>query len=382
MLGIYTVIGSPWCYTREQPVAGSTPIGALTPGTKINVIRIVNGWAEYQLYTNAGSPIKTIGPVQNPRLAYVYAELIRPDAITPPPVTNNKLILGMNVIANGDSARLAISKGARFISVTFNPDLAASLRNEYPGLMIAHRGNFWKGHLPSWDEFRNFHGYALSNGGYVYGVNEYDQIDDNTRKRAAWDYEMWNRCRDLGVTFIGGGWPAGCPNIVEASVRDDLRTYYAPLVNAGMWLNQHTYSGDDHSGTPAKERIFCNNTQVITWEGITATARQTWWLEERERFYCIYCNFDPAKFRIVSDETGMDWLGTGSFWAFNYTPAEIVDWSREYIKRRSEPWLYNGNMYPSPALASAFFQMGDNDAWAGYDMTPALDALQAGNWGQ
>lgn len=306
--------------------------------------------------------------------------------VTSAPVpVNTKPIVGMNVIFNGDDTRNAIARGCKFISCTFNPDLAWLMKQEHPDLLVGARGNFNKGALPSDAHFLDKVGAGIHPGVIVYGVNEQDHIDNDTpeqiKKRAEFDAKWWKYCKDRGAIYAGGGFSMGNPNIMNASMRAALRQYYAPLVNAGMWFNQHTYGGNDGSGIPLRERIFKTATWPMTLDGVTFTMRQTWWLEERWRFYCAVCGFDPTKFKFISDETGVD-DNPGGFPSHNYTDQEVVAWCKRYVQITSEPVFYNGAFYPSNFIGGALFQSGDDAKWAGFECRQYWPALQAANWGQ
>jgi hypothetical protein len=250
--------------------------------------------------------------------------------------------------------------------------------------MIAARGNFNPGALPGDAHFLDKVGVAIQPGMIIYGVNEQDHIENNTpdqiKKRAEFDAKWFAYCKARGAQYAGAGFAMGNPNIVVPEIRAALRTYYAPLVNAGMWFNQHTYSGDDHSGTPIKQRLWTVNANTITWDGITATTRQTWWLEERWRFYCAFCGFDPTKFKFISDETGVD-DNPGSFQAHGYNDQEVATWCTQYVKLTSEPVWFNGKTYPSNFIGGALFQAGDDVKWAGYEVRGYYNILQQTGWG-
>jgi len=75
---LYAVVGQPWCYIRSSPNLQASPVGALLPGDRVFVTRITGEWAQFELYTNAGSPIRTIGPTQESVYAYIHTGLIVP----------------------------------------------------------------------------------------------------------------------------------------------------------------------------------------------------------------------------------------------------------------------------------------------------------------
>lgn len=311
---------------------------------------------------------------------------VTPPAPTPPPLPAQPSAgLGVNVIYSGDDARAAIAHGCPFVSVTFNAQLAWELKQAHPDLLVGARGNFWGGHLPSETEFLNFVGAAIRPGVVVYGVNEGDHIGQQTpdeiRRRAEFDAKWFAYCRQRGATYAGGGFSMGEPNIVRPEIRAALRQYYAPLVNSGMWFNQHTYSGDDHSGIPVKERIYRTQPYTISFDGVSVTARQTWWLEERWRFYCAFCGFNPTKFKFISDETGVD-DNPGSFRDNGFSDAEVIAWCRQFVKLTGDPVWYDGKLYPSNYLGGALFQAGDDARWAGYEVRGYFDLLQQAGWGR
>ncbi len=300
----------------------------------------------------------------------------------------SKPCIGVNVISNGDAARAAIAAGCKFISVTFNPDLARELKQQHPDVLVASRANFYKVHLPSLAEFRDKHGYALSTPGMiVYGVNENDQIGDGgqsgerpdeIRKRSEWDAQMWQVCKDAGVIFAGGGYAMGGPNIVVPVIRAAMKQYYAPLFNAGMWFNQHMYSGNDHSNTPIKTRIFNTTPFTVTWDGITATGRRTWWLEERPRFYLQWCGFDGDKSTFISDEIGVD--NPGPFSDFGFTAQEVGAWCARWQAINSEP-MPDGAHGAYKVIGGALFQSGDPGTWKAFEVNRYFDGIKAaGVW--
>lgn len=290
--------------------------------------------------------------------------------------------IGVNVIFDGDAARAAIAAGCKYLSITFNPDLAWSLKLQHPEIEISARGNFYKGHLPSNAEINDKLGPAIKPGMRVLGLNENDQVGDqpaDIRTRAAWDRDMFKRCSDAGATYVGGGFAMGGPDITRADIRAAMRDNYAPLFNAGMWFNQHTYSGNDHSGIPIKERIFRGATWPVTIDNVTVQFRQTWWLEERERWYTAFCGFDGSRSVFLSDETGVD--GPGPFSDFGYTDQDVAAWCVRYRQIKSEPTIVNGKPTAFRFMGGALFQSGNRDQWRQFEVGRYYPEIsKAGAW--
>ncbi|MFZ4773948.1 MAG: glycoside hydrolase family 25 protein [Terrimicrobiaceae bacterium] len=289
----------------------------------------------------------------------------------PTPVVHTRL--GVNIIGGNDQViQHWIDAGCKRFHITFNPDAAVQLKRAHPEFDVSHRALFYGGHLPSLQEFQDKHGYCLdkANDVRVYGLNENDQIGaggadgsqpDQIRQRAEWDGQMWQWCESRGVDFVGGGFAMGTPNIVVPAIRKAMRDYYAPLFNAGMKFNQHMYSGNDHSGTPIKSRIFALNENVITWDGVSAKARQTWWLEERPRFYVAFCGFDCSHSTFECDETGVD--NPGPFNDFGFSEAEKAAWAAEWCRRNSE-FMPDGKPYR--VTSGTLFADGDYNRWKAF----------------
>lgn len=375
-------VTSDMAFLRLRALPQGEIVAHIQNGARVEIVGKRDAW--YQARFTANYPALYQDEAMTTRVqaemsGWVYAPFITLDA--PTPVTLPRI--GVNVISDGNAARAAIAAGCKFISVTFNPDLAIELKRNYPDVLVAHRANFYKGHLPSIDEFKEKHGLAYREPGMiVYGVNEDDQIghsNEDIRKRAEWDRGMWLICQSYGSRFAGGGFAMGTPDVTQMSVRDVLGVVYPPLVNNGMLFNQHTYSGSDGSKVPVKQRIFSTDVNRITWDGITAETRQTWWLEEREKFYVAFCGFTNATF--ISDETGMDEMGTGGFAAHGYTDVEVAAWCKRYQQIKSEPLKVNGNVVPFRFIGGALFQSGDTGMWRGYEQQPYFGAIKAaGVW--
>jgi hypothetical protein len=381
----------PFLRLRARPGGiseGGTIIGAIKNGTVIPITgqaSAQNGQLWYSTifkaqYANVYADEAMTTPYEAVALTgWVFFGLVTiaadkpPPVVTLPPVTaQTRTRMGVNIIGgNAQVIQSWLDAGCKRIHIAFNPDAAVKLHRNHPEVEVSHRALFYGGHLPSVQEFRDKHGYCLTEKGMkVFGVNENDQIGDGgqsgeapdqIRQRAEWDAQMWQLCKDNGSTFVGGGYAMGTPNIVVASIRKAMRDYYAPLFNAGMLFNQHLYSGNDHSGIPIKTSIYSNVTNLVTWDGISVPVRQTWWLPERPRFYVAFCGFDGSKSAFECDETGVD--NPGPFNDFGFTEVEKAAWAAEWCRRNSEP-MPDGSQYH--VNSGCLFADGDYNKWAAF----------------
>ena len=218
-------------------------------------------------------------------------------------------------------------------------------------------------------------------------LNEADALNDQDDKtisdRANWDAACWRECQKIGVKYAGGSYSVGYPAVEQAGVGASIRKHYAPLVNAGMWFNQHSYQGDDH-GTPQNVWEYFDDHDAVTPSGVHYPFRRSWWTMERFRFYCFNAGFDPRKVNFVADEWGIEgnvtlqpWTHSGGFRQNNVSDVDFERFVRTARAKMAEPTLFgdDGKFYPSPFRFVCIFcanSEATNSAWYGYDVTPRI----------
>ena len=333
--------------------------------------------------------------------------------VTPAPaVATSKTQLIVNTVIDAEGANAAVNAGCQGVSMTFNADYAAKIRQFHPNLIVAARGCWYKGSPPDTGFFDEKLGPAMSaNNVYIMGVNEsdngYGTSVDDIKKRIDFDRKMLEHVkseaskRGTHLIYCGGGFSAGEPDITNESVIQAMAGYGALLLDPCFAFNQHTYATDDHAKditvTKIRDLVFDESNGIGPtrrfvngkFETFNEHIYRTDWTITRWRMYYRRCGW-PTKnslglpTMIVSDETGID---IGSVGGFNSCPgvddAFLQKWARKWVEIQSMPFdIGNGIMEPSHLLWGAIFQCGPNADWRGYDISTKLAAFQACAWGQ
>ncbi|MCC7208337.1 MAG: hypothetical protein IT323_13600 [Anaerolineae bacterium] len=313
----------------------------------------------------------------------------------PPPVQNTTVMIGLNDVAPGlDTAEFAqyFESGCGFATVTFNPAKAKQWKERWPNALIFARPMLPKGYEPSFEQWHALLHEAFTPGMGLFGANENDSgfngEPDSILRRAEFDRRNFEFARANGMIYAGYGFSMGNPNYVDPRVVRAVHDGYADLWREGMWFNTHSYSGDDHSGMPLRQRIYDETvfTDTFTdWQDkpVVIQHHQTLWLEENWRFLFYLCGLDPANpsnASIVSDETGVDQY-PGGFPTHGYTDEEIASWSKRFAVINSSPTIINGVSYKSPYKAGALYCVTNGMDWAGYKVNlPARRFRELGVW--
>lgn len=387
----YIVKADQFINVRATPSTAEMPIAQVNTGQTVHVVDMVDSqdpkypgqWARV-LVTAGGAPSRMIGYMWAPLLAAVGVT----PAPEPTPTTTTRTIMGTNVITNGADADALAASGALYAAITFNDGLAVRIKQQHPEMHVTHRAMFYGGHLPSWQEFQEKHGYALAKNSPVelLGCNEEEQVSSGSpagiKARADWDWDKFQRCRDMGVSYVAGGWSMGVPDIMRKDIRDAMRDAYLPYIQQGMKrFNQHLYSGrtNEPNPPPIEQRIYREALTPFTMDGMTVMIRPTWWLEERVRWYTTFCGW-PAWVEFITDEMG--WDEDGGFSSHKATDQIVVAHNRQFIKLHSQPTIVNGKEQEHHLTHAAYFQAGDDARWAGFEMRGYFGALGADRWGR
>lgn len=323
----------------------------------------------------------------NPSVPTVPTTPTEPD-IPSNPITPIATSFGANVIFKGNNARAILNAQReagvpQVISVTQNPDMVRVLADEYPDAKFMCRVDILQADV---NVYLNKAGPALNQrhaGRIIFlGTNENSVFgdggnsDDDTNaldeisKRAEFDGKLWLRLKALGFDYAGGGYAHGTPNILVKGARDRLRIYYAPLFNAGMRFNQHSYSKILWNNIPLRERLFDLREYDMTLDGYSFKYTEAWWLESRCKFYIACCGFDCTKSFFVTDETGVD--DRNGFIGNGFNDEDFIKWCRQYraINSGIVTTSYQNKIINTPYREeySMIFQSGDIDKWAGYEV--------------
>jgi hypothetical protein len=404
----YIVNGDEWVNVRAAPSTDAEIVGAIQTGKTIEPVEIVNGWAKIAL--NSGDTVIQVPETLVPEYGYMLARLLTAPTTTSP--TSKKAILGVNCVDSAEAADQAIAAGVQAVSMTFNAPYCKTLRQYHPGIVVAGRGCWYKGSVPSFTFFDEKMGDALyTDGCHVIGLNEDDNgigsSASDIYKRLDFDTKMLQHVKDVGgrngvfLIYCGGGFSAGQPDITSQDVIKALAGYSDLLKDRNFAFNTHTYATDDHAKdiTPTKIRdLIFDETNGVgqtvryvngRFETFDERIYRTDWTITRWRMFYRRCGWpsldeDGNLTRIVSDETGID---VGSIGGFNAVPgcddAYLQKFARKWVEIQSAPFdIGNGIMEPSHMAWGAIFQCGANPSWGGYNIQTKLSSFQACGWGQ
>lgn len=275
---------------------------------------------------------------------YAIGPVTPPPPPLPPPVTT-RIQVGFNSLADHNAAVEAYNLGARFFCVMISTDTANWLVNQ-PGTTVLYR-EWWNKTLPSMEMAMSKLSVPRLDPRIIrIGINECEGIDGNDiRLHAQWDIELATRLRAQGARYAAGTFPMGTPDHTNPRINDDIRQYYAPSYNSGL------INWDAHLYSPNMGHIY-NDIELV-------------WYETRYQFLFTKCGFNPdSPSHIYSTEFGLDEGGLGGFMAHRATGADVV----KYCQRLHVIHLH-------PFVGGAIFQLGNAEAWQGYDMRPYVNDM-------
>lgn len=394
---------------RDLP--GGSVSGVFVPGAKFRVLGTVTDdtgkrWAKVQ--RGAGGALleewngtKRTGPV----LDYAAEGAGWRKVVVPiPPAPTGTHRLGVHTINDGRAAEDAIARGAKAVVVCDAFLFAYQLATAHPGVLVFARRTAM-GKLGTVDEvlraleFNTSSSYPSNliflgfNEGDSWGQSiladrrvgmsrtpNYVAIEqrykpDVVSKRALAAPMSAQAARDLearlrldvavnrvirtrGAQYAAGSFSMGTPQLeapdVQAIMRKELANAYN---NEGIWYDMHSYSP-----------------RVAFYEFDPK------WFSRRWAYLFTDCGFDPKVRHVCCTETGVDEGGVGGFVAHKATPEQFATWCVDYLAEQGRPVTVGGVPYPSPVVASTFFQSGQNTNWAGYDVRGYLGILEAKYW--
>jgi hypothetical protein len=381
---------------RAAPSKTAPILGLLPQGTIVNVVRVVDGYAQVELRVGGANMRLQASP--EPVAAYLQADYLTlstatqppivapaPEPVQPPkepaaPVTPaptpappkeapkpapavRSYLLGLNSLGNHNLARQEAERGCKYFLMMNGFQEAGNLKRDFPDAIVMARRFFEHGWMPSVEQIMN--GLEGANHGpLIYtALNEADQAGqggEDLRKRARLDIEVARRIKQVNprAIFAAGTFSMGTPDFTSEDTCRIIREEYAPHYNSGLiGLDMHLYSPNpEHISKPA-EHI---------------------WFERRWEFLFTKCGFDPNVRAIYCSETGLDEGGVGGFPAHGSTPEFVRDWARKNIALQNAPLVVGGKSYPSPILGGAIFQLGGNGdrRWEGYNVAGYLPVLR------
>jgi hypothetical protein len=386
---------------RLSPTTDSETIGVVQQGQPVDVIEVVNKWAKVPL-TAGGQPLYKVGS-KTPAYGYMSAAYLtfdtEPEPEPPPPVVIRKALLAINAVKSGPAGRAAVENGAEMLCVTFNPQFAGEMKDQYPHLIVSHRARLERGFIPTLQHWIDQGWQSFRPGMILTGLNEGDQSDQRNlkalRERLAFDKQCleWVQAENIRrgwqanpMRYAAGGWSVGEPDLTQPEICDMLAEW-KPLIRAGALTNVHTYSAND--GRPGitneniRDLIFDDELSDVEWRGVKEKTYRTDWTITRWRMMIRRCGWDVTT-PIFSDETGLE-CANGSFPVAPHPGGSqefVMRWARRFVWVQSQPFYgRDGKLYPSPFIGAALFQTGD-DSWQTYEMRHYLQTLQACRWGQ
>jgi hypothetical protein len=284
----------------------------------------------------------------------------------------------------------ALSIGLPGVCIKFNPAQAKDLVPRFPGRLVIVEPYMVGGEtsIGYWMDRTELG--SLPPGTVVTGCNEEDHghpsgTPRGIQTRSEFDYAAWGECKKRGLIYAGGGWALGGPNVVDPAIVQAMRNYYAPLVNGGMWLNQHSYMGKDGSTTDQPLMGRFAHKYPVTLGGKTFTISQAWWTALRLKFYTAICGMDPRKANFIATEGGIEGddkmspaLISGGFNANQNV--DMVAYLKAVRAAFDEPWWFGdtNTWHTSPLRAYCVFcanSPNEHDKWYGYDISQRIGQL-------
>ena len=381
-------------FLRVRAAPNSPTItGYLGNGSAVLIIGQANdslGRPWYQIKRTATYPSTFTDEAMTKTMAaeftgWSYAALIKVDQppVVQPPAQTKPAGVGIHALSNIRAVQVAQAAGCEVFTIMDKSLEAAQYatgdpRKWYPGCGYPlvfyrqyHQPNPWN---PADMEAQLGGIMAQDNPNVVITFgNEWDIGIAGAGDSAAgmtkfcdWTIDVVGRLAKRG--FRNTAWltsSMGTPDFTRQEVCDVIKAKIAPLVNSGVigWTDMHLYS-------PTMQHIY-QDAELI-------------WFETRWHFLYTRCGFDPKSgHRIISTECGVDEGGDGGFPAHKMSNEEVVAYTRRFIQLQSAPIVVNGQSYPSPFVAGAYFQ-GDptSEQWSGYRVDGYYDALKAAKWGQ
>lgn len=350
----------------------------------------------------------------------VWPDVTREIAITVNPAQVQAVQVGYNVLANAGAGTMASGAGCKRYLVMENHDHAEWLAAQ--GHTVMYR-KWLNNVVPTPADMVGLM-YGARNPAIIYtGINEGEgglgyNSPDQIRNHADWDRQVAAICRQRGSKYAGLTMAVGNMDFNNPDICLAVKDYYAPAYNAGeMFIDYHSYSPNmSHIYSGASRTILTgmarpgdrprNTGRMALWANrlfnrypfiqrgmatamgaIPFTVPETWWYEERWRFFFAMCGFLPtgAGLGIVSGETGVDEGGVGGFPAHGATATDVINWIRRFIYLQSQPIVINGVSYPSHYRFGCLFQAGDTGTnpgqWGGYNVLPYTEAIMnSGIW--
>jgi hypothetical protein len=296
---------------RAAPSKTAPILGLLPQGTIVNVVRVVDGYAQVELRVGGANMRLQASP--EPVAAYLQADYLTlstatqppivapaPEPVQPPkepaaPVTPaptpappkeapkpapavRSYLLGLNSLGNHNLARQEAERGCKYFLMMNGFQEAGNLKRDFPDAIVMARRFFEHGWMPSVEQIMN--GLEGANHGpLIYtALNEADQAGqggEDLRKRARLDIEVARRIKQVNprAIFAAGTFSMGTPDFTSEDTCRIIREEYAPHYNSGLiGLDMHLYSPNpEHISKPA-EHI---------------------WFERRWEFLFTKCGFDP-----------------------------------------------------------------------------------------
>jgi hypothetical protein len=389
---------------RAAPSKTAPILGLLPQGAVVNVVRVVDGYAQVELRVGGASMRLQASP--EAVAAYLQTDYLTISNATQPPVTTpapapttpaepvtpvqpaptpappkvdpapappkedpkpapsvRSYLLGLNTLGNHNLARQEAERGCKYFLMMNGFQEAGNLKRDFPDAIVMVRRFFEHGWMPSVEQVLN--GLEGANHGpLIYtALNEADQAGqggEDLRKRARLDIEVARRIKQINprAIFAAGTFSMGTPDFTTEETCRIMREEYAPHYNSGLiGLDMHLYSPNpEHISKPA-EHI---------------------WFERRWEFLFTKCGFDPNVRQIYCSETGLDQGGIGGFPAHGSNSDNVRDWARKNIALQNAPLVVGGKSYASPILGGAIFQLGGNGdrRWEGYNVASYLPVLR------
>lgn len=375
------VVNVKFLRVRSGPSRQADIHGLLTEGTRVNVMQVVDGWAQIEI--RVGGAAMRLQSAPAPVYAYLQADYLTftdgqpaptPPTPTPTPaptpaptptpvVPNMPFYLGVHAMSNTSQAYEEARRGCRYFMIMNDFAGAGNLKRDFPNAVVMVRRYFPQNFFLSADQvLEGLEG--AQHGPVVYtGFNEADQGGQDgeaLKERARIDIAVARRIkeRNPGAVYAAGTFSMGTPDFNNEQTCRIIREEYAPHYNSGLIaLDMHLYS-------PNPQHID----QPNEWQ----------WFERRWEFLFTKCGFDPRVRAIYCSETGLDQGGIGGFPNHGSTQAYFRDWCRKYIALQGAPLVINGRSYPSPIIGGAIFQLGGNGdpRWRGYEIASYLPTLR------
>lgn len=371
-----TVVSDLWFLRlRKTPLILSTNvIGALRNGAKLEVLGTSGNWTNVRASSeDFFDPNTVTGTVEG----WVVSSLIRRDTVFPPTPARRQYQIGVHVIGNMGAADKAIAAGSKVI-FAMHEHLGIHQRAlAHPDVTFIYRA--WVEGRPSPSDVLGKLQVGNDNPPNLWyvGTNENDHFGDDPealKGRVLWDGELFHRLKDIrsDIRYFAGSWGHGCPGRIEDPNGPAVAALmgYSDLWNQGMGMDLHNYTkGKRYQDDPPGDALI----------------HDPIWYEDRAQWWFRNGILDPRKGGgFIHGETGVE-AGHGGYQWAGYSSSQFGRHIRTLRSLgRADMVIPSGpykGTWPSPSIAGAIFQMGNNNfgtgGWGGYNVEDRLPDLQA-----